>query len=502
MRGWSSIRIPESKEPSHQFRMGDTGTGKTSLTYQDLLDAEANGACCVINDSKNGEFIARFYRPERGDVILNPTDDRCAYWNIASEGHDLATYKTVMGSLFPPPMVTNETAKIFNEWTVGLGAYLLAQFQPDTETFGAWIANYPEIERRVQGTIHQYTLPANSPQQRAGVLGTLALAGDPLWMMPSITEGRVEFCIRAWTQNPVGWVFISSNSNTRDALKPLISMWMDLFILGLLSSKTTQRTKLIYDELHTLQTLTRLHDGITMLRSAGHQIIGSVQNQEQLKHLYGDQTRTILSQAYTKWIFATSDPESAELLSKIGGERKLLRMETTHSNGNTFWDRDRNSLKVVEVKEPAINATQIKGMSDLHAYLVQRGFKNRMVVVPVEIPYMSLPERHEGCVERIVPRRDFRLPPDAEVEPVAAPVFAKAPIKKAAPAAKKAAVKKASPAKKQPAHSKKKAAPVKKKAAVKKAAPKKAVAEEGLPGEPLRMPQEEGAAPVALVSGR
>jgi len=100
-----SIRIPQSKEASHQFRMGDTGTGKTSLTYQDLLDAEQNGVCCVVNDAKGGEVIARFYRPERGDVILNPTDDRCAYWNICGEGYDLATYKTVMTSLFPPPVV-------------------------------------------------------------------------------------------------------------------------------------------------------------------------------------------------------------------------------------------------------------------------------------------------------------------------------------------------------------------------------------------------------------
>ena len=296
---WTSIRLPEAKEASHQFRMGDTGTGKTSLTYQDLLDAEANGTCCVVSDAKGGEAIARFYNPERGDVILNPTDNRCAYWNIRNEGHDLATYKTVMTSLFPPPVTRNPTAEIFNQWTVSLGAYLLQFPECDTEMLGSWIANYPEIERRVQGTIHQYTLPANSPNQRAGVLGTLALAGDPLWMMPKASEGRREFCIREWTENPKGWVFISSDSNTRDALRPLISMWMDLFILGLLSSRTKRRTKLVYDELHTLQTLTRLHDGITMLRSAGHQIIASIQNEEQLKHLYGDQTRTILSQAYT-----------------------------------------------------------------------------------------------------------------------------------------------------------------------------------------------------------
>jgi type IV secretory pathway TraG/TraD family ATPase VirD4 len=237
-------------------------------------------------------------------------------------------------------------------------------------------------------------------------------------MMPAASEGRRQFCIREWTRDPKGWVFISSDSDTRDALKPLISMWMDLFILGLLSSNTAKRTKLIYDELHTLQTLTRLHEGITMLRSADHQIIASIQNQEQLKHLYGDQTRTILSQAYTKWIFATSDPDSADILERIGGKRKLLRLEQTHSHGTTFYERDRNSSRIVEVVEPAINATQIKGMSDLHAYFVQRGFKgNRMVIVPVEIPYMNLPERHPACVERVVPRRDFAFPPDIAAMP-------------------------------------------------------------------------------------
>jgi type IV secretory pathway TraG/TraD family ATPase VirD4 len=154
-----------------------------------------------------------------------------------------------------------------------------------------------------------------------------------------------------------------------------------------------------------------------MLRSAGHQIIASIQNQEQLKHLYGDQSRTILSQAYTKWIFATSDPDSADLLQRIGGERKLLRLEETNSDGAHYFDRERDSRRILEVKEPAINATQIKGMGDLHAYFVQRGFRNRMVVVPVEIPYVAVPERHPAFVERAIPSRDFTLPPDVAALP-------------------------------------------------------------------------------------
>jgi len=409
--GWRWLKIPFAKENSHQFRMGDSGAGKTSLTYQDLLDAEANGTSCVVNDAKGGEFIARFYRPERGDVILNPTDDRCAYWNISREGVDLATFKTVMTSLFPPPVVRDATAMIFNQWVVSLGAFLLDQYRPDTETFGGWIANYAEIERRIRGTSYMHYLPANAAPQKAGVLATMALAGDPLWMMPQEEDGRPEMSIREWCRNPRGWVFVSSDADSREALKPLISMWMDLFILNLLSSSTKAKVKLIYDELHTLQTLTRLHDGITMLRSAGTQIIASVQNQEQLKHLYGDQSRTILSQAYTKWIFATSDAESAEILERAGGKRKLLRLEETHNHSENLFEENRKSLRVAEVNEPAVSATQIKGMGDLHAYFIQRGFHNQLAVVPVQIPYVNLLERCPARIERSIPQRDFSIPP-------------------------------------------------------------------------------------------
>ena len=112
--------------------------------------------------------------------------------------------------------------------------------------------------------------------------------------------------------------------------------------------------------------------------------------------------------------FRTSDPDSADLLERIGGKRKLLRLEQTHNPAPSFYERDRNSLRIAEVVEPAISATEIKGMSDLHAYFVQRGFKNgRMVVVPVEIPFLSLPEKHPASIKRLVPRRDFELPPDA-----------------------------------------------------------------------------------------
>jgi hypothetical protein len=47
-----------------------------------------------------------------------------------------------------------------------------------------------------------------------------------------------------------------------------------------------------------------------------------------------------------------------------------------------------------------------------------------MVIVPVEIPFKNLPEKHLALVNRSIPRRDFQLPPDvAEVVRRKAPVI-------------------------------------------------------------------------------
>jgi hypothetical protein len=38
-------------------------------------------------------------------------------------------------------------------------------------------------------------------------------------------------------------------------------------------------------------------------------------------------------------------------------------------------------------------------------------------VVPLEIPYIDLPEKQPAWVKRAMPARDFRLPPDVAILP-------------------------------------------------------------------------------------
>src|SRR5581483_4377052 len=83
--GWRSwVRIPRRLESSHVLIMGDSGTGKSSLIRQVLQQLDARGDTAIVYDPAL-EYLPQFYRPERGDVILNPLDARCPYWSPGDE---------------------------------------------------------------------------------------------------------------------------------------------------------------------------------------------------------------------------------------------------------------------------------------------------------------------------------------------------------------------------------------------------------------------------------
>lgn len=79
-----AVQIPSELETRHFAILGTTGSGKTTVLRQHLDQIEARGEAALVYDT-SGEFIAHYYRPERGDIILNPFDERCAFWSPFDE---------------------------------------------------------------------------------------------------------------------------------------------------------------------------------------------------------------------------------------------------------------------------------------------------------------------------------------------------------------------------------------------------------------------------------
>jgi hypothetical protein len=76
--------IPPHDEAKHFKLIGTTGTGKSTAIREILSGALARGDRAVIADPDAGYFN-RFYRSERGDVLLNPFDQRSVRWDLFAE---------------------------------------------------------------------------------------------------------------------------------------------------------------------------------------------------------------------------------------------------------------------------------------------------------------------------------------------------------------------------------------------------------------------------------
>ena len=92
-------------ECEHFLITGATGAGKSTAIRSLLEQIQLNRDLAIIVDPEC-EYVSEFYRPVRGDLILNPVDERCPWWSPwleLSEGYYQAAAATLAASLIPEP---------------------------------------------------------------------------------------------------------------------------------------------------------------------------------------------------------------------------------------------------------------------------------------------------------------------------------------------------------------------------------------------------------------
>jgi hypothetical protein len=402
------LQMRRRDESKHFLAVGDTGVGKTQFIKQLLYYAQFCGDTCVVLDSKL-EFIPEFYDPARGDKILSPKDDRCVRWDIGNEVIDEADAISVTRALYPSHP-NNSHAQFFDDQACKIAAYLLTgtKPRPSCQEFAFWLAHPEEIYKRVRGTEHEHSLSKNAGPQLAGILGTLNQVGYALRMMPEDFL-RERFTIREWSADRNGWLFLPNTAETREALRPLQSAWADMAMLRVMSSQQPgRRVWIVLDELDSLNTLPKLTEGMTMMRSTGNVLVLGMQNTSQLEDRYGRQANTIFSQAGTKVILAVSEPNTAKSLQDLFGEVEIRRYRESRT-GSLFGKNDRNNFSGPEdIRKPLLLASQIQGLPDLTGYFCQRPCDGEtgLHVVKVRLPYQPPLTRHPALIERTIPEWD------------------------------------------------------------------------------------------------
>jgi hypothetical protein len=396
------LRLPRSVEPSHILIMGDTGTGKSTLIRNILVQIEERGETAIVYDPAL-DYTLEFYSPERGDAILNPLDARMPYWSPGEELKHDAEALTLAASLFPDrhnenPFFVEGPRKIF--------AHLLT-FRPSPQELAYWMCHEEEIDRRVKGTEYAAMIDRQAPAQRSGVLASLNMIADTLKLLPSEKETTTRWSAAEWSQQRKGWLFLTSTPETRKRLIPLTSLWLDTLVLRLMNQGQTSSRKVwfVLDELASLQRLPQLHTAITENRKSNNPVVLGFQGRSQLETRYGHEAEAMLSQPATKIFLRTSECRAAEWISKTIGEVEIERLRESRSSGQSGQQRNTKSYNLERQVEPLVMASEISGLADLRGYL-----KKGNLVVRMNFPFIEVPTKQPKYIERQI-QKSSETPP-------------------------------------------------------------------------------------------
>jgi Type IV secretion-system coupling protein DNA-binding domain len=407
----SSFHIPRRLEASHILLMGDTGSGKSSAIRQLLRQIEDRGESAIVYDPAM-DFLGEFYNPKRGDLILNPLDERCPYWGLGDEIDRPETATTIAAAMLPDKEYEKA---FFTDAPRRVLAHLLRR-KPQPRDILRMMADPECIEAAVKGTPLAALLDPGAPAQRAGVLSSLNMVADSLELLPEWEHTRRTFATVEWYTERKRWVFLTSSAAYRGKALPLHAAWLDLFILRMMGYCEDQAAKPVWfvlDELASLNRLPQLHTAVTENRKYGNPVVIGLQGRSQMEKRYGQDAEAMLSQPATKVFLKTSEPRAAKWISEAIGEIEVERLKESRSMELLG---SKKSFAMEIATKPLVMASEIAGLPPLTGFI-----KIENHVVPAKFRLARKQNKQPEFVERA---REQLLPRKMDVVKTSAPVKA------------------------------------------------------------------------------
>jgi len=225
----------------------------------------------------------------------------------------------------------------------------------------AWLSSIPEGARGLR------FVEDHSSKQALGVFSTMMQYTSAFEYMGNNSG----LSINKWLkQDNGGCIFVTNQSDLKDTLKPILSLFVDFFGKKLLSlpDDINRRVFFILDEFGTLQRLSTIKDLLIAARSKGGSCWLGIQDIGQINKLYtADVADTIVNACGTSLIFAVSDPKTAKYLSDKIGETEYNEVEKTLSYGMAR-NRDGESLRRTKKIEALLLKSEFMNLPDLVAY--------------------------------------------------------------------------------------------------------------------------------------
>ena len=395
------VPLVKGMETQHVLLAGTTGVGKT-VAMKELMDqVRAKGQRAVVYDI-DGSFIPTYYRPGK-DILLNPLDERSPAWNIWQECSDLADFDTVALSLMPEHLAMSDPFWIRSAHTIfACAALRLQSKQPTTpQLLDAILGEgLPSLSALLAGTPAAPLVSSKIEKTALSIQATLSTHCKSLIYLPEETQKPL-FSIRNWVEqaNDDRWLFIASNEKKVEALRPLLSVWLDVAARSILSLEHVHALKLWFfvDELPSLHKLPSIMNALSRGRKYGAAFVAAIQDIHQLHSIYGKNDANSLSALFnTKVFFRTQEPDSAAWMSRNLGEVELLEKREGFSYG-AHEMRDGVSINQERRHRPVIRPSEFSELENLTAYLKLPG---NFPVTQLEFEFKS----RENLCKTFLPR--------------------------------------------------------------------------------------------------
>ncbi len=398
------VSIPRLAVDRHVLLLGDSGNGKSSTIRQILIQIEEQGGSAVVYDPAR-EYIRQFWKPRRGDIDLNPFDERCPFWTASDEIGHPAEADMLAESVFPIPDETPIDKRFF--FTAARDVLVeLLKHNPTPAQLYRWMCDEEEMIRLLRGTHVMSQIAEQSPGQRGGVFGTLTQSAKMFEFLPD-EAGRPRWSARQWAERRQGWIFITSMPMLRGRLQPLITLWVELLLMRVMNDEEPSRqTYFILDELATLPRIEQLVHALFEARKARAPIVIGLQGKAQQDAKYGRIAQAMVSMAATKVFLGTTEPEAARWISDSIGEVEIKRYRESRTVSRGSGTQNSESIQSETSRVPLVMPSQIMGLPPLHAYLRHGNF-----VVPIRMPFLPAEKHHPGFIRRSLPALAAPAPP-------------------------------------------------------------------------------------------
>lgn len=411
------VPVPEGEEARHFLFAGATGTGKTTAIWGLLDEVERRGQHAFVHDVDGG-YVARYYRPERGDLILNPFDARCAYWNPFDDVRSPSDADRLAGFIVAKP-AGNATgddvwydqarlvvaAVIRRLWEQGRGsvpelARALRDMTPE------------ELAALTRGTEASRVFQKDADKATASVLFCLAEAAKIVGTLKPAAGDGPTVSFDDFYQSLPGiegakpWIFLASRKRNIAAARPLLGCWLDCAVAAILDRPTrgAPRAWLVLDELPALPRASGLLTLLPEGRKFGAAVVIAFQAIGQLRETYGQHAAgTIVGQAGTQLVMRLGDPESTRWATELLGRSEVEEHRSSASLDSDAWT-DKGSLSTMRQTKPVVLDSEIGHLAPLTGFLrlsglpiarvaIDRAHMERADIADATVPVATSPAR-------------------------------------------------------------------------------------------------------------